>query len=105
MEGPPPGYQETMAEEMGEEKFEAQLEEEKKAEFGFMDRSGDGQVSKTEAYNYADDNMPHADISMEKMDKMFAAIDRNKDGFISFDEFTQAGKNYEGDGNEMEKAE
>jgi len=105
MEGPPPGYQESMADKMGKEKFEAQVNEEKKAEFGFMDRSGDNQISRTEAYEYADKDMPHADISKEKMDAMFASIDRNQDGFVSFDEFTQAGKNYEGDGNEMEKAE
>jgi len=105
MEGPPPGYQSTMEDEMGEEEFEEYMEEDEKAEFDFMDRSGDGKISKTEAYNYADKNMPHADISKEMLDNMFDATDTNKDGFLTFDEFSDAGKNYDGDGNEMENAE
>jgi len=105
MEGPPPGYQTHMEEEMGEEEFEEQMEEDEKAEFDFMDRSGDGKISKPEIYNYADKNMPHADISKEKVDEMFDSADTDKDGFLTFDEFSDAGKNYEGDGNEMENAE
>jgi len=104
MEGPPPGYQETMQDEMGEEKFKKQLKEERRAEFGFMDRSGDGQISKTEVYNYADKNMPQADISKEKLDALFDDTDVNKDGFVTYDEFLKSGQNHDGDGNEMEKA-
>jgi len=105
LEGPPPGFQGAKTEEMGKTEFEEESANEDRFEFDAMDRSGDGKISKSEAYHYVNDNMPQADADMSEVDAMFSDTDTNKDGFITFDEFTQAGQQIEGDGNEMESAE
>merc|ERR1719421_2441808 len=63
-----------------------------------MDSSGDGKVSKQEAYDFAGQGMPQADIDQSDMDGFFDDADTNDDGFISFDEFYGAGEEIEGDG-------
>lgn len=105
MEGPPPGFSKAKMEEddMNSEEFDEAMEEEEKYEFDAMDRSGNEKISKPEAYHYANDNMPQADMSAEDLDEMFDDTDTNKDGDITFDEFSHAGEAVDGDGNEMKK--
>jgi Ca2+-binding EF-hand superfamily protein len=81
-----------------EAEWQRHREEENQKEFEAMDTSNDGQVSRSEAYDYAETRMPQADISQEKLDEMFDKADTNDDNFISQEEFNGAGKEYEGDG-------
>jgi Ca2+-binding EF-hand superfamily protein len=104
MEGPPPGFEEKKVKEIGEEALTEEQIKEDHLEFDAMDRSGDGKVSKTEAYGYASENMPQADINDEDLDEMFKAADTDGDGEITFEEFEGAGKEIEGDGKEMQDA-
>jgi len=103
MEGPPPGFQKKKQAKMGDEAFDNQMEDEEKFEFNSMDTSNDGKISKTESYHYVNENMPQADIDQTQMDTMFDDADTDEDGFLSFEEFSQAGEEIDGDGNEMEK--
>merc|ERR1719454_2697706 len=97
MEGPPPEYSGKEA-DMSDEEMEQFQKEQAKAEFDNMDSSGDGQISKQEAYAFANEGMPQADIDNTAMDGFFDDSDKDDDGFLSFDEFYGAGEEIEGDG-------
>lgn len=112
LEGPPPGFEKKKATEMNPEDpaaAEAALAEQQAEQdrymFDAMDSSGDGKVSKQEAYTYAGENMDAADIDQQQLDAMFDSTDVNGDGVLTFDEFTGAGAQVKGDGDEMSKAE
>jgi len=68
------------------------------AEFSMMDLNGDGKISKSEAFKYATGSMPQSDITPKELLKLFAAADTNKDQFLTFKEFTDAGGQFQGDG-------
>lgn len=104
MEGPPPGFEENKLEDMSEEELTDEMLKEDRLEFDAMDDNKDGMISQTEAYEFADNNMPAADVNSDDLDEMFSTADINGDGFITFDEFEGAGQEIEGDGNEMENA-
>lgn len=85
-----------------EGELDDEIEDQVMFEFDSMDRSGDGRVSREEAAYYAKENMPQADISQGALMEMFNASDTDKDGFLNFEEFQNAGANYDGDGNETQ---
>merc|ERR1719424_2485863 len=85
-----------------EGELDDEIEDQVMFEFDSMDRSGDGRVSREEAAYYAKENMPQADISQGALMEMFNASDIDKDGFLNFEEFQNAGANYDGDGNETQ---
>jgi len=103
MEGPPPGTMKKCIKDKSEKECLKQVNDEEKFEFEAMDRNGDKKISKSEAYHYANENMPHADVDQADFDNMFNATDADKDGFITFKEFSGAGEKIKGDGNEMKK--
>jgi len=105
MEGPPPGYQRRKTWMVGAANFSEELKEEDRFEFKAMDRNADGKVSQSEAYHYAGENMPQADIDEQVLKDIFEETDINGDKFITFEEFVNAGSEYEGDGKEMQLAE
>jgi len=131
MEGPPPGFEKKKTEEMAENgegrcgmdmpngtkkgspeakaaaeaEFAKQMQAEEHAEFRAMDTNNDSRISQQEAYTYASEGMPQADVTSTDMDGMFKDADKNGDGFITFEEFTSAGEAIEGDGNEMQTAQ
>lgn len=104
MEGPPPGFQALKIMNMGIENFTKEMEAEDKLEFDAMDRNADGKISKSEAYHFANANMPQADIDEQMLKKIFQESDTNGDNFLDFDEFLRAGQIFQGDGNETIKA-
>lgn len=116
MEGPPPGFEKESIDKIQEEsdgnktadeaakEFEEQMANQEKLEFDAMDTNGDHKVSQAEAYAYASERLPEADIDSTEMDEMFNDADLNGDKFLTFEEFIGAGKAIEGDGKEMEKA-
>jgi len=81
------------------EKYYLQFQEEMQAaEFNMMDTNGDKKISLSEAFDFASNNMPQADINSVELEKIFKASDINQDKFLSFDEYKSAGKSYKGDG-------
>jgi len=105
MEGPPSGFDTVREAEIGAEGLSEQEQNEDRLEFDAMDRNGDEQISRGEAYHYASGNMPEADISDDVLEELLFETDTNGDGFITFEEFEGSGQAYEGDGNEMKDAE
>eukprot|EP00928_Gymnodinium_smaydae_P014611 TRINITY_DN15381_c0_g1_i1.p2 TRINITY_DN15381_c0_g1~~TRINITY_DN15381_c0_g1_i1.p2 ORF type:complete len:611 (-),score=192.76 TRINITY_DN15381_c0_g1_i1:115-1947(-) len=71
-----------------------------RAEFDFMDSNGDGRISESEAFHYANNHMTHADITPRLLRQIFKRADANYDGYVDFQEFEEAGSRFEGDGNE-----
>lgn len=104
MEGPPPGFEAMKTMQMGIENFTKELEAEDRLEFDTMDRNHDGKVSMSEAYHFAAENMPQAEIDEQILKTMFEKADTNRDKFLTFEEFLAAGRGYQGDGNETVKA-
>jgi Ca2+-binding EF-hand superfamily protein len=102
MEGPPPGFEAIKTMQMGFENFTDELMEEDRLEFNTMDRNHDGKVSQSEAYHFAGENMPQADIDEQVLKKVFESADVDGDKFITFEEFVHAGKGFHGDGNETQ---
>jgi Ca2+-binding EF-hand superfamily protein len=104
MEPKPPGFEAIKSMEIGFENFTQELVEEDRLEFNTMDRNHDGKVSQSEAYHFAGENMPQADIDEQVLKKVFESADVDGDKFISFEEFVHAGKGFHGDGNETAMA-
>merc|ERR1711865_1000031 len=63
-----------------------------------MDLNGDQQISLSEAFEYVAEDILQADVSSEKLEKMFKDADKDSNGFISKKEFDEAGKAIKGDG-------
>merc|ERR1711972_373959 len=70
-----------------------------------FDHNCDNKISRQELVDYAAHDMPQADINHAELMEMFEAADTNDDNFVEYEEFLNAGKQYEGDGDEMEDAE
>lgn len=104
MEGPPPGFEAIKVMRIGAENFTKELEAEDRLEFDTMDRNHDGKVSMSEAYHFAGENMPQADIDEQILKEIFEEADFDGDKFLSFEEFVRAGQGYHGDGNETAEA-
>merc|ERR1719261_1053353 len=67
-------------------------------EFKLMDYTGDGRVSRAEAYHYVSEYMDSADLNSNKLKKLFEDADVDKDNYITEEEFAAAGSKHQGDG-------
>merc|ERR1719261_2431394 len=68
------------------------------SEFKLMDYTGDGVVSRAEAYHYVSEYMDSADLNSNKLKKLFEDADVDKDNYLTEEEFAAAGSQHQGDG-------
>merc|ERR1719443_54841 len=93
VKGPPTG--ETRV-EGGDDEKPGPLDTE--TEFKLMDYTGDGKVSRAEAYHYVSEYMDSADLNSNKLKKLFEDADVDKDNYLTEEEFAGAGAKHQGDG-------
>jgi Ca2+-binding EF-hand superfamily protein len=86
--------QELVGKHMGEMQTDTQAHE-----CMALDANGDDRISQDEAWDFVSD-MEGTDFNHVKMQSVWDAADTDKDGFISYAECREAGKNYAGDGKE-----